>query len=69
MTATSQRILFWTIVWFCILILSVPTIIVVGASFTTSSMISFPPEGFTFKWYEKIALGHDDPSSRRSGAR
>ena len=37
MTAPSQRILFWTIVWFCILILSVPTIIVVGASFTTAN--------------------------------
>ena len=59
MTARSQRFLFWAIVWFCILILSVPTVIVVGASFTTANMISFPPEGFTLKWYEKIALARD----------
>ncbi|MDO6585170.1 ABC transporter permease [Salipiger sp. 1_MG-2023] len=59
MTARSQRILFWALVWFCILILSVPTIIVVGASFTTANMISFPPEGFTLKWYGKIALARD----------
>jgi putative spermidine/putrescine transport system permease protein len=59
MTSKSQRIVFWAIVWFCILILSVPTVIVVGASFTTSNMISFPPEGFTLKWYEKIALARD----------
>lgn len=59
MTSRSQRILFWALVWFCILILSVPTVIVVGASFTNANMISFPPEGFTLKWYEKIALARD----------
>ncbi|MEQ9178924.1 MAG: ABC transporter permease subunit, partial [Nitratireductor sp.] len=59
MTATSQRILFWGIVWFCILILSVPTIIVVGASVTTENMIAFPPTGFSLKWYEEIAMARD----------
>ncbi|WP_367717398.1 hypothetical protein AB2N04_04695 [Nitratireductor sp. GISD-1A_MAKvit] len=59
MTATSQRILFWGIVWFCILILSIPTIIVVGASVTTENMIAFPPKGFSLKWYEEIAMARD----------
>lgn len=59
MTATSQRIIFWGLVGFCILILSVPTIIVVGASFTSGNIITFPPEGFSLKWYGKIALARD----------
>lgn len=59
MTSQSQRLIFWCLVWFSILILSLPTIIVVGASFTAGNIISFPPEGLSFKWYEKIALARD----------
>jgi len=59
MTSQSQRLIFWGLVWFSILILSLPTIIVVGASFTAGNIISFPPEGLSFKWYEKIALARD----------
>ena len=42
-----------------LLILTLPTIIVVGASFTQGNMIAFPPEGFSLKWYEKIALARE----------
>lgn len=59
MTSLSQRLVFWGLVWFSILILSLPTIIVVGASFTAGNIIAFPPEGFSLKWYEKIALARD----------
>jgi ABC-type spermidine/putrescine transport system permease subunit II len=31
-----------------------PTIVVVGSSFSPSSFISFPPDGFTMKWYEDV---------------
>ncbi|MFV0333932.1 MAG: ABC transporter permease [Tropicimonas sp.] len=59
MISRSQRITFWAIVWFCILILSVPTLIVVGASLTAGNIIAFPPEGLSLRWYEKIALARD----------
>jgi putative spermidine/putrescine transport system permease protein len=59
MISPTQRILFWSIVWFCIVILSVPTLIVVGASVTAGNIIAFPPEGFSLKWYGEIALARD----------
>ena len=59
MIARSQKIVFWTIVWFCIAILSLPTVIVVGASFTSGNIIQFPPDGFSLKWYSEIALARD----------
>jgi len=59
MISRSQRVVFWGLVWFSILILSVPTIVVVGASFTAGNIIAFPPEGFSLQWYEKIALARD----------
>jgi len=59
MISPSQKRIFWSLVWFSVLILSLPTIIVVGASFTAGNIISFPPDGFSLKWYEKIALARD----------
>ncbi|GAA2234297.1 ABC transporter permease [Herbiconiux moechotypicola] len=31
-----------------------PTIVVVGSSFSDSSFISFPPEGFSLRWYDDV---------------
>lgn len=59
MISPTQKLLFRAIVVFCLLILTLPTIIVVGASFTEGNMIAFPPEGFSLKWYEKIALARE----------
>ena len=59
MISPSQKAVFWSLVGFSILTLSLPTIIVVGASFTAGNIISFPPDGFSVKWYEKIALARD----------
>lgn len=59
MISRSQKVVFWSLVWFSVLILSLPTIIVVGASFTAGNIIAFPPEGLSLKWYEKIALARD----------
>lgn len=56
MTTRSQRLVFWTLVWLSIIILSAPTVIVVGASFTNGNIISFPPDGFSLKWYEEILM-------------
>lgn len=59
MISPTQRFLFRLIVVFCLLILTLPTIIVVGASFTQGNIIAFPPDGFSLKWYEKIAMARE----------
>ena len=41
-----------------LLLLIGPSLIVIGISFTEKLYISFPPEGFTFRWYEEF-LDHD----------
>src|SRR5690606_15837008 len=34
--------------------LLVPLVIIVGASLTTSEFLTFPPQGLTLKWYERV---------------
>ncbi|EGJ20616.1 Binding-protein-dependent transport systems inner membrane component precursor [Cereibacter sphaeroides WS8N] len=59
MTTAGQRLAIWSLVWISVLILSAPTVVVLGASVTSGNMIAFPPEGFSLKWYEKIAMARD----------
>ena len=59
MISRSQKITLWTLVWISIITLSLPTLVVLGASFTAGNIIAFPPQGLSFKWYEKIALARD----------
>jgi putative spermidine/putrescine transport system permease protein len=59
---TSDRgktIVLWSIVGFCIVTLSAPTLVVLGASFTAGNIIAFPPEGFSLKWYARVAAASD----------
>ncbi|TCZ77182.1 ABC transporter permease [Paenibacillus albiflavus] len=37
-----------------ILMLIAPLLIIIPTSFTSANYLSFPPEGFSFKWYTKI---------------
>ncbi|MFP5076394.1 ABC transporter permease [Rhizobium sp. YIM 134829] len=55
----SKSVTLWTFVALALLMLSAPTIVVLGASFTSGNMITFPPEGFSLKWYAKIAQASD----------
>ncbi|WP_062226874.1 ABC transporter permease [Aureimonas frigidaquae] len=59
MDARSKTITLWTFVIAAIVILSAPTIVVLGASFTAGNIITFPPEGFSLQWYERIAGARD----------
>ncbi len=47
------------IVVFSVVILSAPTLVILGASFTEGNIIDFPPAGFSFKWYVSIAQATD----------
>ncbi|WP_045392099.1 ABC transporter permease [Falsirhodobacter sp. alg1] len=59
MISQSQRITIWTLVWIALLTLSLPTIVVLGASFTSGNIIAFPPDGLSLKWYAKLAMARD----------
>jgi putative spermidine/putrescine transport system permease protein len=49
----------WLIVGFSLVTLSLPTLVIVGASFTAGKIIAFPPDGLSFKWYAAIAGASD----------
>ena len=51
----SKTIVIWVMVGLVLLTLSAPTIVVLGASFTSGNIITFPPNGFSLQWYGKIA--------------
>ncbi len=50
----SKKLILWSLVWFSIITMSLPTIIIIGASFTSGEMIQFPPEGFSLRWYQRL---------------
>ena len=51
---TSKRVAIWALVATVLVLLSAPTIVVLGASFTTGNIIAFPPDGLTLRWYGEI---------------
>lgn len=58
-SAASKTIVLWAMVACVLVVLSAPTVVVLGASFTSGSIITFPPEGLSLKWYAKIAGARD----------
>lgn len=58
-SSTFGKAVFWTFVWGVALFLVAPTLITVPISFTTTSGIQFPPEGFTLKWYGSVFSSRD----------
>ncbi|MGW4033117.1 ABC transporter permease [Streptomyces sp. NPDC004838] len=39
---------------FLALIFIIPTIVVVGSSFTSGELLRFPPDGFSWRWYDEV---------------
>ena len=50
----SKRLVLWGCVGFSLVFLGLPTLIVLVASFTSGKIITFPPEGFSLQWYERL---------------
>jgi putative spermidine/putrescine transport system permease protein len=44
-------VLFAAFGWLALLYLALPLAVIIGASFTTTAYLSFPPVGLTLKWY------------------
>ncbi|OSP54812.1 ABC transporter permease [Pseudoruegeria sp. SK021] len=60
MTASrSQRVVIWILVGLALVVLSAPTVVVLGASLTSGNIITFPPDGLSLKWYAKLAQAAD----------
>lgn len=47
-------IAFWTLILAIALFLLLPTLVIVPISFTADTVIRFPPEGFSLRWYENV---------------
>ncbi len=39
---------------FLALIFIIPTIVVIGSSFTSGELLRFPPDGFSWRWYDEV---------------
>jgi putative spermidine/putrescine transport system permease protein len=50
----SKRIVLWGVVVFNLVALALPTLIILGASFTAGNIITFPPKGFSLQWYARL---------------
>ncbi|MGJ3264982.1 MAG: ABC transporter permease [Salinarimonas sp.] len=50
--------MFWramdTAGWAVLVFIAVPLLIISGASFTAGDIVTFPPEGFSLRWYEQL---------------
>lgn len=51
MRSRGKALVIWGVTGFCVVTLSLPTVIVVGASFTAGDIVQFPPDGLSLRWY------------------
>ncbi|WP_157014673.1 ABC transporter permease [Mesorhizobium xinjiangense] len=51
----GKTLTLWLLIGIALIVLSAPTIVVLGASFTSGNIITFPPDGLSLKWYAKLA--------------
>jgi len=50
----GKAIVMWTLTLTSVVMLGLPTIIIIGASFTSGDMIRFPPQGLSLRWYGEL---------------
>lgn len=51
--------LFAAVVVFDVLFLALPTLVVLAASFTAGNIVTFPPDGWSLRWYATLLLKPD----------
>ena len=52
--ARGKAVVLWSLVLISLITLSLPTVIIIGASFTAGDIIRFPPEGVSLRWYQEL---------------
>lgn len=50
----GKHVTLWALVTVSLVTLSLPTLIILGASFTAGEIIRFPPEGLSLRWYGRL---------------
>lgn len=50
----TQSVVLWLFTGISVLILTLPTLVIVGASFTAGDIIAFPPDGLSLRWYGEL---------------
>lgn len=50
----SKRLVLWGLTVLVLVMLALPTLIVIGASFTAGQIVTFPPEGLSLRWYQAL---------------
>jgi putative spermidine/putrescine transport system permease protein len=53
----GKRLLIGAVVLFDLVFLALPTVVVLIASFTGGSIVRFPPDGFSLRWYRELLTG------------
>ena len=48
------NVLLWSVAWIVLLYLTVPQFIILPLSFSSESFLSFPPPGWSTRWYESV---------------
>jgi putative spermidine/putrescine transport system permease protein len=51
---SPRRILMAALGAFTVFYLLAPTLVIIPMSFTQARILSFPPEGFSFQWYQRM---------------
>ena len=52
--ARGKALLLWGVTGVVLLLLSAPTVVILGASFTSGEIVRFPPEGLSLRWYAEL---------------
>ncbi|MBZ9726320.1 ABC transporter permease [Mesorhizobium sp. CO1-1-11] len=61
--APLRRFIFGSLTLFCVVFLTVPTVIVVISSFNAGNILQFPPDGLSLRWYRSLASQTDIQSA------
>lgn len=62
-----RQALFWLVVSCILFYMTIPAIVVVMTSFNPGEILSFPPDGFSLRWYEKALTYPDFRAAFRTG--
>lgn len=68
MTIDWRRSLFWLLIGVLLVYLTLPAFVVIMTSFNPGEVLSFPPTGFSLRWYVKALTYPDFVNAYKNGA-
>ena len=67
MTINWRGVLFWLFICATLLYLTLPAVVVIMTSFNPGEVLSFPPDGFSLRWYVKALTYPDFTNAFKNG--